>query len=138
AARPVRPAPGGTRRVSGVNWRWPTAGEVARRFDPGDTRKGILIAGSAGQPVVAAADGSVVYSGNGLIGYGALIILKHSDSMLSAYAHNRERLVREGETVRAGETIARMGRDERGSEVLHFEIRGNGKPVDPLDYLPGR
>ena len=121
-----------------MNWRWPTAGTVARGFNPGDTRKGILIAGTPGQPVRAAADGTVVYSGNGLIGYGELIIVKHNDSMLSAYAHNRARRVSEGAAVRAGEEIATLGRNERDESVLHFEIRRNGQPVDPVGFLPRR
>jgi len=127
-----------TRSVAGVGWRWPTAGRVIRRFDASATRKGILIAGEAGQPIRAAAGGEVVYSGNGLIGYGELVIIKHSERMLSAYAHNRERLVSEGDRVGAGALIGRMGRDDRDRVALHFEIRRNGKPDDPLDYLPPR
>ncbi|MDT8409801.1 MAG: peptidoglycan DD-metalloendopeptidase family protein [Wenzhouxiangellaceae bacterium] len=126
------------RSVAGVDWHWPTVGSLARQFSNGDSRKGILIAGRLGQPVRAAASGNVVYSGNGLIGYGELIIIKHSDSMLSAYAHNRERLVSEGERVSAGQEIATLGRNEREAEVLHFEIRRDGKPDDPLKYLPQR
>lgn len=135
---PVRVPDAATRRVAGIDWRWPTTGRLARRFDAGATRKGILIAGEGGQPVRAAADGEVVYSGSGLIGYGELVIIKHSAGMLSAYAHNRERLVDEGDRVRAGQTIGRMGRNERDETVLHFEIRRDGKPVDPSDYLPAR
>lgn len=127
-----------TRSVAGVAWRWPTEGGIARGFNTGASRKGILISGEGGQPIRAAADGEVVYSGNGLIGYGELIIIKHSDQMLSAYAHNRERLVGEGQQVRSGQLIARMGSDERDRFVLHFEIRRDGKPDDPVDYLPPR
>jgi lipoprotein NlpD len=127
-----------TRLVAGVRWRWPTEGRVSRPYDDSAARKGILIAGDEGQDVRAAADGQVVYSGDGLIGYGQLIIIKHSDRMLSAYAHNRERLVREGDRVRAGQRIGRMGRNERDAAVLHFEVRRDGKPDDPADYLPGR
>mgnify|MGYP006286439059 CR=1 FL=1 len=127
-----------TRSVAGVAWRWPTSGRIARRFDPGATRKGVLIAGEVGQPIRSAARGQVVYSGNGLIGYGELVIIKHSEQMLSAYAHNRERLVAEGQQVEAGAVIGRMGLNERNETVLHFEIRRNGKPDDPLDYLPRR
>lgn len=127
-----------TRNVAGVNWRWPTAGTVARGFNAGDTRKGILVAGTPGQPVRASASGTVVYSGNGLIGYGELIIIKHNDRMLSAYAHNRERNVVEGDTVQAGQQIATLGRNERDEPVLHFEIRRDGQPVDPIGYLPQR
>ena len=126
------------RNVAGVNWRWPTEGRVTRRFDAGDTRKGIHIAGQAGQPVTAAADGQIVYSGTGLIGYGELIIVKHSDSMLSAYGHNNRRLVNEGERVRAGQQIAELGINERNEQILHFEIRRNGQPEDPLRFLPAR
>ena len=125
-----------TRNVAGVAWRWPTQGRIARRFDPSATRKGVLIAGEAGQPIRAAARGQIVYSGNGLIGYGELVIIKHSERMLSAYAHNRERLVSEGQQVEAGAVIGRMGLNERNETVLHFEIRRNGKPDDPLDYQP--
>ncbi|MDT8438165.1 MAG: peptidoglycan DD-metalloendopeptidase family protein [Wenzhouxiangellaceae bacterium] len=138
SSAPVAAAPGGTRSVQGVEWQWPSAGSLARGFDGNSTRKGILIAGAEGQGVVAAADGEVVYSGNGLIGYGELIIVKHSERMLSAYAHNRERLVAEGQRVRAGETIARMGRNEDGRAVLHFEIRRDGQPADPIGFLPPR
>ncbi len=108
-------------------------------FVAGDqTRQGIDIAGKAGDPVRAAADGQVVYSGNGLIGYGELIIVKHSASLLSAYGHNRRRLVQEGDTVKAGQQIAEMGSTSASRDMLHFEIRRNGKPVDPMAFLPGR
>ncbi len=127
-----------TRRAGGVDWRWPTAGSVTRGFNSGDTRKGILIAGTPGQPVRAAADGTVVYSGDGLIGYGELIIVKHNDRMLSAYAHNRARQVAEGATVLGGQVIATLGRNERDEPVLHFEIRRDGQPVDPTGFLPQR
>lgn len=127
-----------TRSAAGVAWRWPAEGPIARGFNAGASRKGILISGEGGQPIRAAADGEVVYSGNGLIGYGELIIIKHSDRMLSAYAHNRERLVGEGQQVRSGQLIARMGANERDQPVLHFEIRRDGKPDDPANYLPPR
>lgn len=124
---------------SGFTWRWPAQGVLLRTFVPGDnTRQGIDIGGSSGQPVVAAADGVVVYSGAGLVGYGELIIIKHSDEWLSAYAHNRRRLVAEGEQVRAGQQIAELGRTGTSRDMLHFEIRRNGKPVDPLTLLPPR
>lgn len=135
---PAPIAPAAERTVAGVTWRWPTEGQVTRRFDADDTRKGIHIAGSSGQPVVAAAGGQVVYSGTGLIGYGELIIIKHSDSMLSAYGHNRLRLVGEGDSIRAGQHIAELGVNERNEEILHFEIRRNGQPEDPLRFLPAR
>lgn len=102
------------------------------------THQGINIAGTAGQSVVAAADGVVVYSGAGLVGYGELIIIKHSNEWLSAYAHNKRRLVTEGASVKAGQVIAEMGRTGAVRDMLHFEIRRNGKPVDPLQWLPAR
>jgi lipoprotein NlpD len=120
-------------------WRWPAQGDVIGRYVSGDqTQQGINIAGQAGQDVAAAADGVVVYSGAGLVGYGELIIIKHSDEWLSAYAHNRRRLVSEGARVKAGDNIAEMGRTGAVREMLHFEIRRNGKPVDPLQFLPRR
>jgi len=117
-------------------WIWPTSGKprntfLATRLD----RRGIDIAGKAGQSVVAVADGKVVYSGNGLAGYGNLIIIKHSDTYLSAYAYCQKRLVEEGMSVKAGRQIATMGTKDNVAQ-LHFEIRRNGKPVDPIKYLP--
>jgi len=124
---------------SGFAWRWPADGALIGRFVTGDpTRQGVDIGGRAGDPVRAAANGTVVYSGSGLVGYGELIIIKHSDTWLSAYGHNRKRLVNEGEVVKAGEAIAEMGRTGAAREMLHFEIRYNGRPVDPLSYLPAR
>ena len=109
------------------------------RFVAGDASKqGVDIGGSTGQAVRAAGDGVVVYSGGGLVGYGELIIIKHNESWLSAYGHNRKRLVNEGQNVKAGQQIAEMGRSGASREMLHFEIRYNGKPVDPLQYLPKR
>ncbi|MEO8804406.1 MAG: peptidoglycan DD-metalloendopeptidase family protein [Rudaea sp.] len=123
----------------GVTWRWPSDGKVIGTYIDGDqTRQGLDIAGSPGDPVRAAAAGEVVYSGNGLIGYGELIIVKHNTSFLSAYGHNRKRLVKEGQHVNAGEQIAEMGSTASSRDELHFEIRKNGKPVNPLDYLPAR
>lgn len=120
-------------------WRWPAEGNLVSRFAAGDpTRQGIDIAGAAGSPVRAAADGVVVYSGSGLVGYGELIIVKHDEQWLSAYGHNRARLVNEGQRVRAGEQIAEMGRSGAARDMLHFEIRFNGRPQDPLAYLPKR
>ena len=125
--------------TGGVTWRWPGKGSLAGTFVAGDqTRQGIDVAGKAGDPVLAAADGEVVYSGNGLLGYGELIIVKHNANFLSAYGHNRKRLVQEGDRVRAGQQIAEMGSTASSRDELHFEIRKNGKPVNPLDYLPVR
>lgn len=102
------------------------------------TRQGIDIAGDLGQPVRAARDGEVVYSGAGLIGYGELVIVKHSPELLSAYGHNRTRLVKEGDKVKAGQKIAEMGKSSSNRVLLHFEVRKNGKPVDPMPLLPAR
>jgi lipoprotein NlpD len=125
--------------VNGLAWRWPGKGTLAGTYVAGDqTRQGIDIAGKAGDPVLAAGDGEVVYSGNGLLGYGELIIVKHNASFLSAYGHNRKRLVQEGDKVKAGQQIAEMGSSAASRDELHFEIRKNGKPVNPLDYLPAR
>jgi lipoprotein NlpD len=132
AAAPARPpgAPSGTGR-----WQWPVRGEVIARFGQGDN-KGIDIAGQFGQPIVAADDGEVVYAGGGLRGYGELIIVKHDTRYLSAYAHNDEVFVREGDMVKGGQRIATMGRSGADRVKLHFEIRRDGQPVDPLGYLP--
>lgn len=119
------------------SWKWPTSGRVIRGFVAGDpARNGLDIAGKEGQPVISSSAGQVVYSGNGLIGYGELIIIKHSEKMLSAYAHNRVRLVKEGDQVWSGQKIAEMGRNSSDEQILHFEIRVLGKPVNPLTYLP--
>jgi lipoprotein NlpD len=120
-------------------WSWPVTGRVAVEFGkrPG-TGTGILIDGKAGQPVKAAASGTVAYSGSGLIGYGELIIVKHNDTYLSAYGHNASLLVTEGQTVKKGQKIATMGEGPGGKPRLHFEIRRNGKPVNPRQYLPAR
>lgn len=132
-AAPVTPVVAGP----APTFRWPTRGQIIGRYVAGDrTQQGINIAGSAGQPVLASADGVVVYSGAGLVGYGELVIIKHSDEWLSAYAHNRKRLVAEGARVKAGDAIAEMGRTGALRDMLHFEIRRNGKPVDPLEWLP--
>ncbi|MDR1075349.1 MAG: peptidoglycan DD-metalloendopeptidase family protein [Xanthomonadaceae bacterium] len=124
---------------SGFSWTWPTTGNVVTQYVVNDTtRQGIDIAGQSGQPVLAAANGTVVYSGAGLVGYGELIIIKHNDDWLSAYGHNSKRLVNEGQSVRAGQQIAEMGRTGASRDMLHFEIRYKGKPVDPQAYLPRR
>jgi len=137
-ARTTPPAPATPAPVnSGIGWRWPADGVLVGRFAAGETTKqGIDIAGASGDSVRAAGPGVVVYSGAGLVGYGELIIIKHNDQWLSAYGHNRKRLVNEGQSVKAGEQIAEMGRTGTTRDMLHFEIRYNGKPVDPLVYLP--
>lgn len=137
ATTPPRPAP--PPAPAAFDWRWPADGALVGRFVAGDpTRQGIDIAGKSGAPVRAAADGVVVYSGAGLVGYGELIIVKHDEQWLSAYGHNRARLVNEGQRVKAGDQIAEMGRSGASRDMLHFEIRFNGKPQDPLQALPKR
>jgi lipoprotein NlpD len=117
-------------------WLWPTNGKVVKQFDSRQKRSlGVDIAGGEGQPVRATAGGRVVYSGSGIPSYGRLVIVKHDAVFLSAYAHNSKLLVVEGSEVRAGQLIAEMGRDDDNRQVLHFEIRKNGKPVNPLRYL---
>ena len=118
-------------------WLWPVSGNVSRRF-AGDRNKGLDLVGQRGDPVVATADGVVVYAGSGVTGYGALLIVKHNDTYLSAYGHNDALLVAEGTFVAAGETIARMGSTSAESVKLHFEIRRNGVPIDPMTVLPSR
>lgn len=119
-------------------WRWPVRGELIRRFDAdGPGRKGIEIGAGLGQTVTAAQGGEVVYSGSGLPGYGRLIIIKHSESMLSAYGFLGKILLNEGDRVRAGQPVGEVGTSSENRPALHFEIRQNGRPVDPLRYLPG-
>ena len=126
--------PAGTGKIS---WQWPVRGKLITTFQSNKTdRKGIDIAGNQGKAVKAAASGKVVYSGNGLISYGNLVIIKHNRTYLSAYAHNRKLLVSEGDSVKAGQKIAELGKTGADSPRLHFEIRKNGKPVNPLKYLP--
>ncbi len=119
-----------------TTWLWPTKGSVLHGFSaaPGGN-KGLDISGTASQPVTATATGKVVYTGASLPGYGNLVIIKHSENELSAYAFNKVIEVKEGQMVKAGQTIARMGNNESGQAVLHFEIRKNGKPIDPMPYL---
>ena len=118
-------------------WAWPSAGAVVAPFDEGRV-KGLVFGGKAGDPVLAAADGRVVYAGSGLRGYGNLIILKHNTLYLTAYAHNQTLLVKEDQTVRRGQKIAEMGSTDADGIKLHFEIRKQGKPIDPAKLLPSR
>lgn len=118
-------------------WLWPTKGRIIKGFSAGDQgNKGIDIAGQRGQSIVSTANGTVVYSGNALRGYGNLVIVKHNDNYLSAYAHNERLLVKEGQSVRAGQKIATMGSSGASGVRLHFEIRYQGKSVNPKRYLP--
>ncbi|HTS55616.1 MAG TPA: peptidoglycan DD-metalloendopeptidase family protein, partial [Burkholderiales bacterium] len=126
----------GADRQESFQWAWPTAGPLLHGFDEGPNPKGVAIGGNPGQSIVASAPGKVVYSGSALRGYGKLIIIKHDNTYLSVYAHNRELLVREGEHVSKGQRIAEMGNLDSDQIGLHFEIRRMGKPVDPLKYLP--
>ena len=120
-----------------LTWRWPTKGRVISTYSKSATgRKGINIAGKSGQNVVASAAGKVVYSGNGLPRYGNLLIIKHNAVYLSAYAHNKKLLVKEGQQVKSGQKIATLGKTGAQQNQLHFEIRRNGKPVDPMRFLP--
>jgi lipoprotein NlpD len=125
--------------VGPVRWQWPTDGKVVAGFDPAKPREqGVDIGGKLGQPIHAASGGKVVYSGSGLIGYGKLIIIKHDEQFLSAYAYNEVLYVKQGDIVHAGDLIARMGEGPHHHPRLHFEIRRDGKPVDPARYLPQR
>jgi lipoprotein NlpD len=136
-ARPV-PAKAQAAAPERLRWQWPTSGRVVERFAAGDpNRKGVKISGKAGQSIVAAESGTVVYSGSGLVGYGQLIIIKHNNNYLSAYGHNRKLLAQQGDQVTRGTQIAEMGL-AGGVPLLHFEIRRDGDPVDPLALLPRR
>jgi lipoprotein NlpD len=137
AAAAPTPAPSGAADDDeGLDWIWPAKGKVVASFNDGASLKGIDIAGNLGQPVVAAAPGKVVYAGSGLRGYGKLVIIKHNKTFLSAYAHNRDILVKEGQQVTRGQKIAEMGNSDAEQVKLHFEIRRLGKPMDPAKYLP--
>jgi lipoprotein NlpD len=119
------------------HWVWPTRGRILRSYQSsGRGKKGIEIGGHDGQPVKAAANGKVVYAGSGLVGYGRLIIIKHNENLLSAYGHNSKLLVSEGDQVKAGQQIAEMGSSGTNRTGLYFEVRKDGKPVNPLSYLP--
>jgi len=135
---PAVPAPPTTRDPEDdIGWAWPAAGPVASGFDEGKN-KGLAITGKPGDPVLAAADGRVVYAGSGLRGYGNLVIVKHNTTYLTAYAHNQALMVKEDQVVRRGQKIAEMGSTDAERVQLHFEIRRQGKPVDPARLLPPR
>lgn len=145
-AEPVTPVPAvepatstQTARASDANlidWGWPVSGKIIQGFNP--TTKGIDIEGAMGDPVVAAADGKVMYAGNGVRGLGNLILLAHSNGFITAYAHNQELLVKTGDDVKKGAKIATLGQSDTTSPRLHFEVRRGGNPVNPLEYLPAR
>ncbi|MGQ0709717.1 MAG: peptidoglycan DD-metalloendopeptidase family protein [Rhodoferax sp.] len=136
AAAPAVPAAAATTEDE-IAWIWPAQGSVLAGFDEA-RNKGLDIQGAAGDAVLAAADGKVVYAGSSLRGYGNLVILKHSNTYLTAYAHNRALLVKEDQTVKKGQKIAEMGNTDADRVKLHFELRKQGKPVDPARYLPAR
>lgn len=130
-------AAGATSQEPDLNWAWPAGGSLISGFDE-QRNKGLGIAGKAGDPVLAAADGRVMYAGSGLRGYGNMVIIKHNDTYLSAYAHNQTLLVKEDQVVKKGQPIAEMGSSDTDQVKLHFEIRRKGKPVDPARLLPQR
>ncbi|WP_032826690.1 peptidoglycan DD-metalloendopeptidase family protein, partial [Bordetella holmesii] len=119
-----------------INWGWPSSGQIQQNFNANS--KGIDIAGNPGDPVMAAADGKVMYSGNGVRGLGNLIIINHQNGFITAYAHNRALLVKTGQDVKRGAKIAELGQSDTNAPKLHFEIRRQGTPVDPMQYLPAR
>ncbi len=131
APKPARAADAGV-----INWAWPASGQLIQTFN--SNTKGIDIGGNAGDPVTAAADGKVMYSGNGVRGLGNLIIINHNNGFITAYAHNRALLVKTGQEVKRGTKVAEIGQTDAASPRLHFEIRRQGTPVDPLQYLPQR
>ena len=133
---PASPAPATAGDTDQPDWAWPAKGKIIAGFSDTANLKGIDIAGTAGQAIHASAAGRVVYAGSGLRGYGKLIIIKHNATYLSAYAHNREILVKEGQQVNRGQKIAEMGNTDAEQVKLHFEIRRHGKPMDPAKYLP--
>lgn len=137
AAAPAPAPPPGRDADDDVNWAWPAAGSVVAGFDEAKS-KGLAIGGSAGDAVLAAADGRVVYVGSGIRGYGNLVIVKHNATYLTAYAHNQALLVKEDQAVRRGQKIAEMGSSDADRVQLHFEIRRQGKPIDPARLLPAR
>lgn len=140
ASRPkstAKPMPAPAVSSSDIQWRWPTQGKLIGGYSSGSSpNKGIDLAGNTGDPVYAAASGTVVYAGSGLLGYGNLVILNHNRQYLSAYAHNSRILVKESDSVKVGDKIAELGNTGANRPMLHFEIRRDGKPVNPLQYLP--
>jgi len=140
AATPVTPPPAATAARANdanlVSWGWPASGKIIQGFN--NNTKGIDIEGKPGDPVVAAADGTVMYAGNGVRGLGNLVLLGHSDGFITAYAHNQQLLVKTGDSVKKGARIALLGQTDTTSPRLHFEIRRRGTPVNPLSYLPQR
>ena len=141
ASAPVAAGPAPASATTGeeeIAFIWPTNGSLLAGFDEARNNKGLDLAGKAGDPVLASADGRVVYAGAGLRGYGNLVILKHNNTFLTAYAHNQALLVKEDQTVRKGQKIAEVGNSDADRVKLHFEIRRQGKPVDPAKYLPAR
>lgn len=125
-----------TNSKDNIEWAWPTTNAVSAKFS--NENKGIEFAGKFGDPILAAADGKVVYAGNGLRGYGELVIIKHNATYLTAYGHNRKILVKEGQSVKRGQKIAEMGNTDTDKVKLHFEIRKQGNPINPSPYLPTR
>lgn len=134
--KPEIAAPTATATTAGITWSWPTSGKVLSGFNQGGNAKGIDIGGTTGQSIIAAAPGKVIYSGSDLRGYGKLVIVKHNADYLSVYAHNSKIIVKEGESVVRGQKIAEMGNTDTDRTKLHFEIRHQGKSVDPATFLP--
>jgi lipoprotein NlpD len=142
-----------TKSINNIKWQWPHLGPILAKYSVSDSsqsssrvrrssgnrlNKGVDITGKQGSPIYAAADGEVVYAGSGLLGYGNLVIINHNETYLSAYAHNQRILVEEGQRIKRGRKIAEMGSSDSKQVMLHFEIRRNGEPVDPMKYLPSR
>jgi lipoprotein NlpD len=139
APKPAAPStPAAAPDDAKLTWEWPAQGRVMYGFGQGTNQKGLGIEGRSGEPVLASAPGKVVYSGSGLRGYGKLVIIKHNATFLSVYAHNSQILVKEGQSVAKGQKIAEVGSTDSDRAGLHFEIRRFGKPMDPLQFLPGR
>lgn len=134
---PPSAVPPPAQTIADARWLWPATGQVIAGFNEA-TNKGVDISGNPGDPVIASAAGQVVYSGSGLRGYGKLVIIKHDDEYLTAYAHNQTLLVKEGDAISKGQRIAELGSTDADRPKLHFEIRRQGRPVDPMQYLPPR